>query len=54
MISIRWNTRDAHARLDQASVTAREVFDRDLLDMRIVTPKIVIKTTMPSAVARRS
>lgn len=43
---------DAHARLDPSFRNGKEVFDRDLLDMRIVTEEIVVKTTMPLAAAR--
>ena len=43
---------DAHARLDPSFRNGKEVFDRDLLDMRIVTEEIVVKTTMPLVVAR--
>lgn len=45
---------DAHARLDPSFRNGKEVFDRDLLDMRIVTEEIVVKTTTPSAAAWRS
>ncbi len=34
---------DAHARLDPSFRNGKEVFDRDLLDMRIVTEEIVVK-----------
>ncbi|KMV73650.1 transporter, partial [bacteria symbiont BFo2 of Frankliniella occidentalis] len=34
---------DAHARLDPSFRHGKEVFDRDLLDMRIVTEEIVVK-----------
>ncbi len=34
---------DAHARLDASFRNGKEVFDRDLLDMRIVTEEIVVK-----------
>ncbi|WWO97220.1 MAG: aspartate:alanine antiporter [Candidatus Dasytiphilus stammeri] len=34
---------EAHARLDPSFRNGKEVFDRDLLDMRIVTEEIVIK-----------
>ena len=44
---------DAHARLDPSFRNGKEVFDRDLLDMRIVTEEIVVKTTTPSAAAAR-
>lgn len=45
---------DAHARLDPSFRNGKEVFDRDLLDMRIVTEEIVVKTTTPSAAAWRN
>lgn len=35
---------DAHARLDPSFRNGKEVFDRDLLDMRIVTEEVVVKT----------
>lgn len=34
---------DAHSRLDPSFRNGKEVFDRDLLDMRIVTEEIVVK-----------
>lgn len=34
---------DAHARLDPSFRNGKEVFDRDLLDMRIVTEEVVVK-----------
>ena len=34
---------DAHSRLDTSFRNGKEVFDRDLLDMRIVTEEIVVK-----------
>ncbi len=42
---------DAHARLDPSFRNGKEVFDRDLLDMRIVTEEIVVKNH--NAVGRR-
>lgn len=42
---------DAHARLDPSFRNGKEVFDRDLLDMRIVTEEIVVKNN--NAVNRR-
>ncbi len=36
---------DAHARLDPSFRNGKEVFDRDLLDMRIVTEEIVVKNS---------
>lgn len=42
---------DAHARLDASFRNGKEVFDRDLLDMRIVTEEIVVKNH--NAVNRR-
>jgi len=42
---------DAHARLDPSFRNGKEVFDRDLLDMRIVTEEIVVKNH--NAVNRR-
>lgn len=42
---------DAHARLDPSFRNDKEVFDRHLLDMRIVTEKIVVKNH--NAVGRR-
>ena len=40
---------DAHARLDPSFRNGKEVFDRDLLDMRIVTEEVVVKTITPWA-----
>ncbi len=40
---------DAHARLDPSFRNGKEVFDRDLLDMRIVTEEVVVKTITPLA-----
>lgn len=45
---------DAHAVLDPSFRNGKEVFDRDLLDMRIVTEEIVVKTTMRSVAASLS
>ncbi|MDU6411859.1 MAG: aspartate:alanine antiporter [Yersiniaceae bacterium] len=42
---------DAHARLDPSFRNGKEVFDRDLLDMRIVTEEIVVKNN--NAVGKR-
>lgn len=42
---------DAHARLDPSFRNGKEVFDRDLLDMRIVTEEIVVKNS--NAVGKR-
>lgn len=42
---------DAHSRLDPSFCNGKEVFDRDLLDMRIVTEEIVVKNH--HAVGRR-
>jgi len=42
---------DAHSRLDPSFRNGKEVFDRDLLDMRIVTEEIVVKNH--NAVGRR-
>lgn len=42
---------DAHARLDPSFRNGKEVFDRDLLDMRIVNEEIVVKNN--NAVNRR-
>lgn len=42
---------DAHARLDPSFRHGKEVFDRDLLDMRIVTEEVVVKNN--SAVNKR-
>ncbi len=42
---------DAHAGLDPSFRNGKEVFDRDLLDMRIVTEEIVVKNH--NAVGRR-
>ncbi|WWO96862.1 MAG: aspartate:alanine antiporter [Candidatus Dasytiphilus stammeri] len=36
---------DAHSHLDPSFRNGKEVFDRDLLDMRIVTEEIVVKNT---------
>jgi putative transport protein len=36
---------DAHSRLDPSFRNGKEVFDRDLLDMRIVTEEIVVKNS---------
>lgn len=36
---------DSHARLDPSFRNGKEVFDRDLLDMRIVTEEIVVKNS---------
>ena len=42
---------DAHSRLDPSFRNGKEVFDRDLLDMRIITEEIVVKNN--NAVNRR-
>lgn len=42
---------DAHSRLDPSFRNGKEVFDRDLLDMRIVTEEIVVKNS--NAVGKR-
>ncbi|KAB7897007.1 transporter [Rouxiella sp. S1S-2] len=42
---------DAHSRLDPSFRNGKEVFDRDLLDMRIVTEEIVVKNN--NAVGKR-
>ncbi len=42
---------DAHARLDPSFRNGKEVFDRDLLDMRIITEEIVVKNN--NAVGKR-
>ena len=42
---------DAHSRLDPSFRNGKEVFDRDLLDMRIVTEEVVVKNS--SAVGKR-
>ncbi|GAL12011.1 TrkA potassium channel-family protein [Vibrio astriarenae] len=36
---------DSHARLDPSFRNGKEVFDRNLLDLRIVEEEIVVKTT---------
>jgi len=42
---------DAHSRLDPSFRNGKEVFDRDLLDMRIVTEEVVVKNN--NAVGKR-
>ncbi|MFI0489101.1 MAG: aspartate:alanine antiporter [Yersinia sp. (in: enterobacteria)] len=42
---------DSHSRLDPSFRNGKEVFDRDLLDMRIVTEEIVVKNS--NAVGKR-